>query len=102
MSSSLRPLVGIGIIVIYPDLYPDSVLVSERLSSHEDGLSKHYVTLFMKTIIHDNSTLKCMEPHKNSNWIWVKWSDLNQMKLFAPLKQTVDNSNFNPFIDFTI
>ncbi|CAF4942866.1 unnamed protein product, partial [Rotaria sp. Silwood2] len=78
------------------------VHVTNTIFSQEDGLSKHYVTLFMKTIIHDNSTLKCMEPHKNSNWIWVKWSDLNQMKLFAPLKQTVDNSNFNPFIDFTI
>ncbi|CAF0982020.1 unnamed protein product [Rotaria sordida] len=147
MSLSLRPLVGIGVIVVYPSRYPEHVLVSERLSSHgkgcyqlpgghleygesfeecaqrelkeetnldsssfklvhvtntifsqEDGQSKHYVTLFMKTIINDDSALKCVEPHKNSNWIWIKWKNLNQMKLFAPLQQAVNNSNFNPFI----
>ncbi len=146
MSLSLRPLVGIAVIVVYPSRHPDSVLVSERLSSHgkggfqlpgghleygesfeecaqrelkeetnlhcsnfklvhvtntifseEDGGPKHYVTLFMKTTIDDDSTLKCLEPHKNSDWIWIKWNDLKTMKLFAPLRQAVDNSNFNPF-----
>ncbi|CAF3315842.1 unnamed protein product [Rotaria socialis] len=148
MSLSLRPLVGIAVLVVYPDCYPDCVLASQRLSSHgkgcyqlpgghleygesfeecaqrelkeetnldsssfklvhvtntifseEDGGSKHYVTLFMKTIIHDDSSLKCMEPQKSSNWIWLKWNDLKTMKLFAPLQQTVQNSNFNPFHD---
>jgi 8-oxo-dGTP diphosphatase len=148
MSLSLRPLVGIGIIVVNPGRYPGCVLISERLSSHgkgcyqlpgghleygesfeecskrelkeetnidsssfkliyvtntifteQDGGSKHYVTLFMKTIIDDDSTLKCMEPNKSSDWIWTKWEDLKNMKLFSPLRQTVDNSNFNPFDD---
>jgi 8-oxo-dGTP diphosphatase len=67
--------------------------------SEEDGGSKHYVTLFMKGIINDDSTLKCMEPHKNSEWIWTKWEDLKTMKLFAPLRQAVENTHFNPFDD---
>jgi 8-oxo-dGTP diphosphatase len=148
MSLSLRPLVGIAVIVVNPKHYPDSVLVSERLSSHgkgnyqlpgghleygesfeecaqrelkeetnldsssfklihvtndifseEDGGPKHYVTLFLKTIIDDYSMLKCLEPEKSSDWIWVKWNDLKNMKLFAPLRQTVNNKNFNPFDD---
>jgi len=148
MSLSLRPFVGIGIIVVNPCHYPGCVLISKRLSSHgkgcyqlpgghleygesfeecskrelkeetnidsssfklvhvtntifteEDGGSKHYVTLFMKTIIDDDSTLKCMEPHKSSDWIWTKWEDLKNIKLFSPLRQTVENSNFNPFDD---
>ncbi|CAF3401895.1 unnamed protein product [Rotaria sp. Silwood2] len=153
MSLSLRPFVGIAVIVVYPDRYPDSVLISKRLSSHgkgyyqlpgghleygesfeecaqrelkeetnlnysssslklvyvtnsifsqEDGGPKHYVTLFMKAIIYDDSTLKCLEPEKNSDWIWVKWKDLTRMKLFDPLKQAVHDSNFNPFINHTI
>jgi len=148
MLSQLRPLVGIGVVVVFPNRYPGCVLVSERLSSHgkgsyqlpgghleygesfeecaqrelkeetnldsssfklihvtntifsqQDGQSKHYVTIFMKTILQDDSTLKCLEPHKNSDWIWTKWNDLKTKKLFAPLQQAVDNSNFNPFID---
>lgn len=71
--------------------------------SEEDGdQSKHYVTLFMKTIIKDDSLLKCMEPHKNSEWTWTKWDQLKNMKLFAPLRQAVQNQNFNPFIEHTI
>jgi 8-oxo-dGTP diphosphatase len=148
MLSQIRPLVGIGVVVVFPSRYPDCVLISERLSSHgkgsyqlpgghleygesfeecaqrelkeetnldsssfklihvtntifsqQDGQSKHYVTIFMKTILHDDSTLKCLEPHKNSDWIWTKWKDLKTKKLFAPLQQAVENSNFNPFID---
>ncbi|CAF1322649.1 unnamed protein product [Adineta steineri] len=148
MSLSLRPFVGVAVIVVYPSRYPQSVLISERLSSHgkggyqlpgghleygesfdecakrelkeetnldcssfklvhvtntifskEDGGPKHYVTLFMKTIVQDDSTLKCMEPQKNSDWIWTKWNDLKTKKLFTPLQQAVDDSNFNPFDD---
>jgi 8-oxo-dGTP diphosphatase len=73
--------------------------VTNTIFSEEDGGSKHYVTLFMKTIIDDDSTLKCMEPQKNSDWIWTKWNDLKTMKLFAPLRQAVDNLDFNPFDD---
>ncbi|UJR10826.1 hypothetical protein I4U23_015013 [Adineta vaga] len=121
MSVVLRPFVGIGIIVVYPRRYPDCVLVSQRLASHgkggyqlpgghleyvhvtntmfsqDDGQSKHYVTLFMKTTIDDDSILKRMEPEKNSEWIWTKWNDLKTMKLFAPLEQAVNDANFNPF-----
>ncbi|UJR17873.1 hypothetical protein I4U23_004772 [Adineta vaga] len=146
MSTSLRPFVGIGIIVVYPNRYPNCVLVSQRLTSHgkggyqlpgghleygesfeecaqrelqeetnlscssfklvhvtntifsqEDGQSKHYVTLFMRTSVDDDSALKCMEPHKNSEWTWTKWTDLKTMKLFAPLEQAVNDANFNPF-----
>ena len=150
MSSVLlsRPLVGIAVLLVDPDHYPNCVLVSERLSnhgkgtyqlpgghlehgesfeecaqrelkeetnincscfklvhvtntifSHEDGGSKHYVTLFMKAIIHDDSSLKRMERHKNSDWTWIQWKDLKTMRLFEPLKQAVENSNFNPFDD---
>ena len=59
--------------------------------------SKHYVTIFMKTVINDCSTLKCMEPEKNSDWIWMKWEDLKQMNLFEPLRKAVDDQLFNPF-----
>jgi 8-oxo-dGTP diphosphatase len=146
MSSTLRPFVGIGVILVNPVRYPGCVLISERLSSHgkggfqlpgghleygesfeecaqrelkeetnidsssfklihvtntifseEEGGPKHYITLFMRSIIEDDSTLKCMEPHKNSDWVWTKWEDLKTKKLFAPLRQTVDDSNFNPF-----
>jgi hypothetical protein len=65
----------------------------------EDGGPKHYVTLFLRTIIRDDSTLKCMEPHKNSDWTWTKWEDLKTMNLFAPLRQAVENNNFHPFKD---
>ena len=59
--------------------------------------SKHYVTLFLRTIVDDDSELKCMEPEKNSPWIWTKWEDLKSMKLFQPLRNAVDDHNFNPF-----
>lgn len=148
MSASLRPFVGIAVIVTYPDRYPDSVLISKRLSgdgkdcyqlpgghleyresfeecakrelkeetnldsnsfklvyitntilSQDNQNDKHYVNIFMKTIIDDDSTLKCLEPEKCSDWIWVKWNDLKNFKLFLPLQQTFYDSNFNPFID---
>jgi 8-oxo-dGTP diphosphatase len=148
MSLDLRPLVGIAVIVVYPNVHPSCVLISKRLSSHgkggyqlpgghlefgesfeecaqrelqeetnlfssnfkwvhvvntilgdEDGGPKHYVTLFLRTIIRDDSTLKCMEPHKNSDWTWTKWEDLKTMNLFAPLRQAVENNNFHPFKD---
>jgi 8-oxo-dGTP diphosphatase len=148
--SSLRPLVGIAVIVVNPIHHPGCVLISERLSSHgkgsyqlpgghleygesfeecakrelaeetnldcssfklihvtntifseEEGGPKQYVTLFLKGIIDDDSTLKCLEPQKNSDWIWTKWNDLKNLKLFAPLKQAVNNSNLNPFDDKT-
>jgi 8-oxo-dGTP diphosphatase len=67
----------------------------------EEGGPKQYVTLFLKGIIDDDSTLKCLEPQKNSDWIWTKWNDLKNLKLFAPLKQAVNNSNLNPFDDKT-
>lgn len=149
--STLRPLVGIGIIAVNPSRYPGCVLLSQRLSSHgkgdyqlpgghleygesfeecaerelleetnldcssfklihitntifseEEGGPKQYVTLFMKTIIDDDSKLKCLEPEKNSDWIWTKWIELKHMKLFASLRQAVNNSNFNPFDDKTL
>ena len=59
--------------------------------------SKHYVTLFFRTNINDDSMLKCMEPEKNSPWIWTKWEDLKSMKLFEPLRKVVDDPHFNPF-----
>ncbi|CAF4312603.1 unnamed protein product [Adineta steineri] len=37
MSLSLRPFVGIAVIAVYPSRYPQSVLISERLSSHGKG-----------------------------------------------------------------
>lgn len=59
--------------------------------------SKHYVTIFLKTVLNDCSTLKCMEPHKNSDWTWIKWEDLKQMKLFLPLRKAVDDQTFHLF-----
>jgi 8-oxo-dGTP diphosphatase len=143
---SLRPLVGIAVVVVYPSRYPGCVLISQRIASHgkggyqlpgghleygesfeecasrelkeetnidclsfklihvtnsifekEDGGPKHYVTLFMRARIDDDSKLKCMEPDKNSEWIWTKWTDLKTMKLFIPLKQAVEDSTFDPF-----
>jgi 8-oxo-dGTP diphosphatase len=34
---SLRPFVGIGVLVVYPRRYPGCVLISERISSHGKG-----------------------------------------------------------------
>ncbi|CAF0950704.1 unnamed protein product [Adineta ricciae] len=147
MSVSLRPLVGIAVLAVYPNRYPNCVLISQRLASHgkggyqlpgghleygesfeecaqrelkeetnlsassfrlvhvtntvfppQDGQSKHYVTLFMKTILDDDSALKCMEPEKNSEWTWTKWHDLKTKTLFAPLEQAVNDSSFDPFV----
>ena len=71
--------------------------VTNTIFSEEEGDSKHYVTLFMRATIEDDSTLKCLEPEKNSDWTWTKWEDLKNLKLFAPLRQAVNNPNFNPF-----
>ncbi len=73
------------------------IYVTNNIFSEEDGGPKHYVTLFMKATIDDDSTLKCLEPEKNSEWIWTEWNDLKDRKLFAPLREAVHDHSFNPF-----
>ena len=37
MSLNLRPLIGIAVIVVYPNVHASCVLISKRLSSHGKG-----------------------------------------------------------------
>lgn len=74
------------------------VYITNSLFSNENQLSKHYVTLFLRTNIEEPSTLQCVEPEKNTPWIWMKWKDLIESNdLFTPLKQICSDRSFSPF-----
>jgi 8-oxo-dGTP diphosphatase len=78
------------------------VLVTDSLFTVEDGGPRHYVTLLMRTEIDDDSLLQWMEPDKNTEWKWVRWTDLKDKNLFAPLRKAVDDPLFDPFADVII
>lgn len=73
------------------------VYVTNTVFGEHEGGPKHYVTVFMRTEINDDSTLKCLEPQNNTEWIWMNWSSLRTFKLFGPLQQAVHDRQFNPF-----
>lgn len=78
------------------------VLVTDSLFAADDGGPRHYITLLMRAEIDDDSSLQWMEPDKNTEWKWVRWTDLKDKNLFAPLRKAVDNPLFNPFADVSI
>lgn len=78
------------------------VLVTDSLFSADDGGPRHYITLLMRAEIDDDSSLKWMEPDKNTEWMWVRWTDLKDKVLFSPLRKAVDNPHFDPFAGETM
>mgnify|MGYP002378809098 CR=1 FL=1 len=73
------------------------VHLTNSLIATENQETKHYITIFMRTSIDDCSTLKCMEPNKNSEWNWIRWQQLKDYKLFQPLQQAIHHQQFDPF-----
>lgn len=75
----------------------DLIYLTNTIFSKDEGGPKHYLTLFLRGEIVDPSELKLMEKEKNSEWIWIEWNHLKQMKLFGPLHQAVHDQHFLPF-----
>lgn len=73
------------------------VYITNTIFEETNQPSKHYVTIFLRTILDDCSNLKCLEPEKNSEWTWMKWEELKSMKLFQPLHRAVHDQHLNPF-----
>ena len=73
------------------------IYVTNNVFAEEDGGPKHYVTLFLRGDIDDPRDLRCLEPEKNSPWQWIDWNELKEKKLFAPLRQAIDDREFHPF-----
>lgn len=70
---------------------------------------KHYVTIFMKGIVKDDSKiLNNNEPHKCEKWEWVLWKDIvtmakvNKSVFFEPMLhfiEDMENTNNTNFLD---
>eukprot|EP01038_Epipyxis_sp_PR26KG_P010590 gene10590-14227_t len=68
----------------------------------DNNPSKHYVTVFMTSVVADDSDdLTLMEPNKCEGWIWMNWDSIVEMRtqkeetLFEPLIQFIDQLQGN-------
>ena len=85
--------------------------VSNILVTNDPNMEngKHYVTIFMKGVVKDDSNiLNNNEPHKCEQWNWMLWKDLvtmarvNSSVFFEPMLhfiEEIEHTNNTHFLD---
>ena len=92
-SSDVSPLFVADLVAPLAHVYTTNAVFPE--------VSKHYVTLFLKsTIAPDSGPLQTLEPEKCVGWQWMQWTELRrrhrakEIKLFNTMIDLIEDESF--------